>query len=184
MEVGGNQLANVNPNSVEFYKQANCNTSVIDDCPFQVRNTTSPSQTMYLMPRASALQTWNPYCDVDMAFIGANADFTIGKQNQFSAIKFSDTSLNFFADGQANFIIGTIESITLDPNQIILKQEVECRNQFVNIYTSSTEYENIFNGDIWTYKGLSSKFGLYIQDDIVLGSTTYASIDSTGNAIL
>lgn len=159
-------------------------TSVIDECPFQVRNTAYPSQTMYLMPRASSLQTWNPYCDVDMAFIGANADFTIGKENQFSAIKFSDTSLNFFADGQAKFIIGTIESITLDPNLITLQEEVECKKQFVSSYVSSTEYENLFSGDLWSYKGLSSKFGLYIQNDIVPGSTTYASINSTGDAIL
>lgn len=159
-------------------------TNVVDDCPLQVRNTSYPSQTMYLMPKASALQTWNPYCDVDMAFIGSNADFTIGKENQFTAIKITDTSMNLFADGQAKFIIGTIESITLDPNKITLQEEVEVMKQFVSTYTSSTVYENILNGDLWTYKGLSSKFGLYIQNDIVPGSTTYASINSTGDAVL
>lgn len=184
MEVGANQIANFNPTSVEYYKQVNCNTSVIDDAPLQVRNTSYPSQTMYFMPKASASQTWNPYCDIDMAFIGANVDFTIGKQWQYTAIKIMDTSMNIFADGEAKFIIGTIESITLNPNQIILQEDVECRKQFVNTYTSTTEYENILYGDLWTKKGLSCKNGLYIQNDIVPGSTTYASINSTGNAIL
>lgn len=182
----GVNTSNINTLSVSTLNTNtfNCNTNVIDEAPLQVVNTAYPSQTMYFMPRASADQIWNPYCDENMAFIGANADFTIGKQNQFTAIKIMDTSLNIFADGEAKFIIGTIESITLNPNQIILQEDVDCRKQFVSTYISSTEYENILYGDLWTKKGLSCKYGVYIQNDIVPGSTTYASIDSTGNATL
>ena len=46
---------------------------------------------------------------------------------------------------------------------------------------TSINVENIFNGDLYSYKGMTSNYGFYVKDGPGTGSTTYALIDGTGN---
>jgi hypothetical protein len=155
-------------------------TSSVDGLPVNITFVGFPTnQTVTFCPKTSA-SGLNPYCEAGDAFIGADTNVVIGREDRYNALRLTDNQFNLLAS----------DNIYLEVNAQMV---AEFQEQSVNVYPqfisnasfpSGIVYENMFYGDIWTYKGLSSKYGLYIQDDITVGSTTYASINSTGDAQL
>jgi hypothetical protein len=160
---------------------ANFNTDQVDIRPLKVQYLGAPNnQIMSFCPNTST-GTYSPYCQDGDAFLGADTNIVLGRQDRYNAVRLTDNEFNLLASN----------SIYLEANGQMV---AEFEEPYINFYSqfisnvsypiSSTQYENMFFGDIWSYKGLSSRFGLYIQDDITPGSTTYASINSTGDAQL
>ena len=151
------------------------NTTATDGAPVTITNTTSNKSVSFCADTSAS--GYNPYCLAGDGYIGASSDLVVGKQNSYSSIRFTDTDMTLYSNVQQNYIINDFPCLMIDQNTFNLD------NQFLSNWNSTTEYENKFVGDIWTQKGLSTKNGLFIQNDIVEGSTTYAIIDSTGNAV-
>ena len=110
--------------------------------------------------------------------VASGNGFTIQGTNGYNFLRFIDNQITLAADSQLNLTAGLNNAVEITDAVFNLSR------QFVSSLNSTTLYENYFVGDIWTEKGLTTRNGLYIQNDIVPGSTTYASINSTGGAIL
>jgi hypothetical protein len=110
--------------------------------------------------------------------VASGNGFTIQGTNGYNFLRFIDNQITLAADTQLNLTAGLNNAVEITDAVFNLSR------QFVSSLNSTTLYENYFVGDIWTEKGLTTRNGLYIQNDIVPGSTTYASINSTGGAIL
>lgn len=150
-------------------------TSTTDVSPISINYTGIPNQQVQFCPFTSA-SGFNPYCDANSCYIGGTGDLVVGKKDRFNAIRFTDLSMNLFADTEMILTVQDAPVINLTQTQI------NTYMQLFSNFVSSTLYENQFLGDIWSAKGLTCKNGLYIQNNITPGSTTYASINSTGNA--
>jgi len=152
-------------------------TSSVDVAPVSINYTGLPNQQVQFCA-CTTPSTFNPYCDASSCYIGGTGDLVVGKQDRFNAIRFTDLSMNLFADTE--MILTVNDAPVIDLTQT----EINTYMQLFSNYDSLTEYENQFLGDIWSAKGVTSKNGFYVQNNITPGSTTYAVIDSTGNAQL
>ncbi len=160
---------------------ANFNTDQVDMRPLKIQYLGSPDNQVISFCPKTTTSYLSPYCQAGDAFLGADTNVVVGRQDRYNAMRLTENEFNLLASN----------SIYLEANAQMV---AEFEENSINFYSpfisniafpiSSTLYENIFYGDIWSYKGLSSRFGLYIQDDIIPGSTTYASINSTGDAQL
>ena len=152
-------------------------TSSVDVAPVSINYTGLPNQQVQFCA-CTTPSTFNPYCDASSCYIGGTGDLVVGKQDRFNAIRFTDLSMNLFADTE--MILTVNDAPVIDLTQT----EINTYMQLFSNYDSLTDYENQFLGDIWSAKGVTSKNGFYVQNNITPGSTTYAAIDSTGNAQL
>lgn len=155
--------------------QKNFSSSSIDATPISINYTGLPNQQVQFCPFTSA-STFNPYCDASSCYIGGTGDLVVGKQDRFNAIRFTDLSMNLFADTEMILTVNDAPVIDLTQTQI------NTYMQLFSNFVSATLYENQFLGDIWSAKGVTSKNGFYVQNNITPGSTTYAAISSTGGA--
>lgn len=155
--------------------QKDFSSSSVDATPISINYTGLPNQQVQFCACTSA-STFNPYCDASSCYIGGTGDLVVGKQDRFNAIRFTDTSMNLFADTEMILTVNDAPVIDLTQTQI------NTYMQLFSNFVSSTLYENQFLGDIWSAKGVTSKNGFYVQNNITPGSTTYAAISSTGGA--
>lgn len=156
-------------------------TVVTDGLPLQVQFDNGIStNTIELVPLVSS-GTYNPWCQAGDMYVGGEsvAGVVFGKSNQYSAIRFTNTNTDIMGNSNITFNSGYNAVANFDNNgQFNLTCPIN------STYTSSTIYENQYLGDIWTQKALTCKNGLFIQNQITPGATTYASINSAGQAIL
>ena len=151
-------------------------TATVDDTPIQVQYDDGvQTSDIRFFPNTSA-STGNPYTTAGNCCIVGSNDTVIGKKDRFNAILFTDLSMNLFADTEMILTVQDAPVINLTQTQI------NTYMQLFSNFVSSTLYENQFLGDIWSAKGVTSKNGFFVQNNITPGSTTYASITSTGNA--
>lgn len=155
--------------------QKDFSSSSVDATPISINYTGLPNQQVQFCACTTA-STFNPYCDASSCYIGGTSDLVVGKKDRFNAIRFTDGSMNLFANIEMILTVQDAPVINLTQTQI------NTYMQFFSNFVSATLYENQFLGDIWSAKGVTSKNGFYVQNNITPGSTTYASISSTGSA--
>jgi hypothetical protein len=170
--------AGLNKNNA-FTGTNNFNTAAINETPLNIKYTGSPSQAIVMCPTTSTAG-YNDYTVAGDCFIGGTSNLVVGPQNKVCAIRFTDTSLNLFSQNETKFIINDSDIAIFTATNLNLN--VPFYSNYLG--PGSNDYENQFVGDIWCQSALTSKNGLYIQNDITLGSTVYAMIDSSGNSIL
>lgn len=154
-------------------------TTAIDGEPLQIQflSATLSEQQIRMYPYASD-STGNPFTlDGDTVLVGTG-NFTVGKYDRYNAVRFTDTDLTASADTQLNLYVGSNNAVEITDASFNLSR------QFISNYTSTTVYENQFAGSIWCEKDVTCKNGLWIQNQITPGATTYASINNLGQAIL
>jgi hypothetical protein len=144
----------------------------------------APVQVQYYADESviGAIQLYPQLSSGDALIVGSvdNANgFQIQGSNGYNYIRFSQNQINVTADAQLNLTAGLDNAVEITDASFNITGR-----QFISGWSSATEYENYFVGDIWTEKGLTTRNGLFIQDDIVPGSTTYASINNLGQAEL
>lgn len=150
-------------------------TSSVDVAPVSINYTGLPNQQVQFCACTSP-STFNPYCDASSCYIGGTGDLVVGKQDRFNAIRFTDLSMNLFADTE---MILTVQDA---PVIVLTQTAINTYMQLFSNFVSTTLYENQFLGDIWSAKGVTSKNGFFVQNNITPGSTTYAVISATGSA--
>lgn len=166
-------------NSINHFTGTNnFDTSTVNVSPLKINYTGTPNQSVLLSPNCTDYG-FNPYCLNGDCYVGSSGNLVIGKQNQFNAIRFTDTSLNFYAQNEITMTVNDFQAAS------ITQTNLNINTPFISNYLSSgPDYENYFVGDIFSEQALTCNGGLYIQNGGVVGSTTYAVIDASGNAIL
>ena len=144
----------------------------------------APVQVQYYADESviGAIQLYPQLSSGDALIVGSvdNANgFQIQGSNGYNYLRFGLNQINLTADTQLNLTAGLDNAVEITD----VSFNITAR-QFISGFSSATVYENYFVGDIWTEKGLTTRNGLFIQDDIVPGSTTYASINNLGQAEL
>lgn len=148
----------------------------------------TPVQVQYVDPLGAVIDTQivfvpnclpssgNPFTNLGDTCIVGSSDFVLGKMNRFTSMRFTDTDVNIDADNFINLNLLTQPKIAIAYNSVTVTP------QFFSNFTDPVLYENQFAGSIWGEKDLTCKMGLFVQDQILPGAITYASIDNNGDA--
>ena len=183
-----NTVPNTNWVNTYYAGLANQNTFTNQNLFTTATTDVPPVQVQYIFDESVVgnIQLYPQLSSGDALIVGSvdvltnpSAGFQIQGSNGYNYLRFGLNQINLTADTQLNLTAGLDNAVEITDVSFNITGR-----QFISGWSSATEYENYFVGDIWSEKGLSCANGLYIQNGIVPGSTTYASINSTGGAIL
>lgn len=97
-----------------FTNDNNFTTTAVDDVNLQINYTNT--KNVAFCPNTSG-GFMNPYCQNGDVFLGGDPGgslgVVVGRRDRYNAIRFTDTSLNVFADVEMNFFVGVANCMSL-----------------------------------------------------------------------